>query len=76
MQRLLLLTKDDISIFGGPAADSRRTRVTTKISQVLLLSHHPPTDTNEVLQNILDKAIWNIQSTIPGKLLQSGIYIL
>jgi len=69
-----LLTKDDISIFGGPTADSRRTAVHSGTSRVLMLIYNPPGIPEKMLKETLEEAKAKMSEVTGGQVKESGIY--
>jgi len=51
-----ILTADSKSVFGGPAADSARTQVTTETKEVLMLIYSPPGIEIPMLKATMEKA--------------------
>lgn len=69
-----LLTKDDISIFGGPTADSMRTAIHPGTNRVLMLIYHPPGLPEKMLKDTLEEAKAKMCEITGGKVKDAGIY--
>ncbi|MFH1394141.1 MAG: phenylalanine--tRNA ligase beta subunit-related protein [Candidatus Micrarchaeota archaeon] len=69
-----LLTKDDISIFGGPTADSMRTAIHAGTSRVLMLIYSPPGVPEKMLRDTMEEAKAKMSEITGGKVKDSGIY--
>ncbi len=69
-----LLTKDELSIFGGPTADSARTAIAPDTKNVLMLIYLPPGSSEEILQSAMELAKEKMVQVTGCKLSESGIY--
>lgn len=69
-----LLTRDSISVFGGPVADSLRTAITPATKNVLFLVYCPPGIEEGFLREVIKGASDEAKSAIHGDVVESGIY--
>jgi len=69
-----LLTKDDISIFGGPTADSNRTAVSMKTKNVLMLIYNPKEIPEKMLTDTIEEAKKKMCAMTGCTVKESGIY--
>lgn len=68
-----LLTRDEISIFGGPTADSQRTAITLETRNVLMLIYCPGNAEAIFLEKVMEKAK-SMMSLTGASAKQSGIF--
>ncbi len=69
-----LLTKDKISVFGGPTADSARTAITQNTKNVLMLIYLPPTAPEDVLLKAMELAKEKMSQVTGCTSEEAGIY--
>lgn len=71
-----LLTRDSVSIFGGPTADSGRTAITHSTKNVLMLIYLPPNSPEETLQKAIVLAKEYMPQATGCRVENSGTYAL
>ncbi|MDH3204706.1 MAG: phenylalanine--tRNA ligase beta subunit-related protein [Nitrosopumilus sp.] len=70
-----IVTKDNISIFGSPVADSKRTSINPNTTNLLMLIYFPHNISEELTNTSLKKAIHIIHEVSGGINTQSGIFL-
>lgn len=71
-----IMTADAQGVFGGPAADSKRTSITPESTEVLMIIYCPPIASLNLLKNTMEKAAAFMEKATGGKKTTSGIYTI
>lgn len=69
-----ILTRDDISIFGGPTADSERTVVGLNTKNVLMLIYHPEGAPGRLLGQAMKEAEEKMKEVCSASVRETGTY--
>lgn len=68
-----ILTEDSHSVFGGPVADSNRTRITPQTTKVLMLIYHPSNAPKELLKKAIELAQTKMASAVKANIAYADI---